>query len=449
MNTHKHLTTFPVGGIHPEDHKFSANKAIESFKTPNIVSIPVSQHLGAPAKPIVQINDHVKIGQIIAESAGYVSTNIHSSVSGVVSKIDNVMDASGYKRLAITIKVEGDDWLEGIDLSSDIKKEIALSKEEIIAKLQKDGIVGLGGATFPIHVKLTPPKGKVADVLLINGVECEPFLTSDHRLMLEKGKEILIGIKIIMQALGVSKSLIGIEANKPDAIEHLLNLSKDYDGISIVPLKVQYPQGAEKQLIEALTNRQVPTGGLPIDVGVVVQNVGTAFAVYESIQKNKPLIERVVTVTGENVKNPSNFLVRFGVPVSNLIEAAGGLPDKTGKIISGGPMMGKALSTPDVPVTKGTSGILLVAKKESKRGEVLNCIRCAKCAWHCPLGLEPYLLMNLVEKGFYDKAQQEQILNCCECGTCGFTCPADRPLLDYIRLGKSIINQRLREKSQK
>ncbi len=449
MSQFKNLKTFPVGGIHPKDQKLSANKEIKSLKIPDIVSIPVSQHLGAPAKPIVKINDSVKVGQIIAESGGYVSTNIHSSVSGVVSKIDNVMDASGYKRLAVTIKVQGDDWLEGIDLSLDLKKEIALSKEDIISKLQKDGIVGLGGATFPIHVKLTPPKGKTADILLINGVECEPFLTSDHRLMIEKGEETLIGIKIIMQALGVSKALIGIEANKADAIDHFSNLSKSYDGISVVPLKVQYPQGAEKQLVEALINRQVPIGGLPIDVGVVVQNVGTAFAVYESIQKNKPLVERVVTVTGKNVKNPSNFLVRFGIPVSDLIEAAGGLPDETGKIISGGPMMGKALNTTNVPVTKGTSGILLMPTEESKRGEVLNCIRCAKCVGRCPLGLEPYLLMNLVEKGFYDQAQQEQILNCCECGTCEFTCPADRPLLDYIRLGKSIINQRLREKSQK
>ncbi|MDD3375709.1 MAG: electron transport complex subunit RsxC [Candidatus Omnitrophica bacterium] len=449
MSVYKNLKTFPVGGIHPEDHKLSAAKAIEFLKIPDIISIPVSQHLGAPAKPIVQINDRVKVGQVIAESGGYVSTNIHASASGIVSKIDNVMDASGYKRLAITIKVEGDDWFEGIELSPDIKKEIILSKEEIIAKLQKDGIVGLGGATFPIHVKLTPPKGKIADILLINGVECEPFLTSDHRLMIEKGEEILIGTQIIMQALGVSESLVGIESNKPDAIEHLSKLAKNYNGICIVPLKVQYPQGAEKQLIEALTSRQVPIGGLPIDVGVVVQNVGTAFAVYESIQKNKPLVERVVTVTGKNVQNPSNFLVRFGVPISNLIEAAGGLPNETGKIISGGPMMGKALNTPDVPVTKGTSGILLISEAESKRGEVLNCIRCAKCVGHCPLGLEPYLLMSLVEKGFYDQAQQEQILNCCECGSCAFTCPADRPLLDYIRLGKSIINQRLREKSPK
>ncbi|MDP8263980.1 MAG: electron transport complex subunit RsxC [Candidatus Aceula lacicola] len=447
MSGYKELKTFPKGGIHPEGHKISADKAIELLKMPEIVSIPVSQHLGAPAKPIVVANDIVKVGQVIAESGGYVSTNIHASVSGVVSKIDKVMDASGYKRLAITIKIDGDDWLEGIDTSLDIKKKITLSKEEIISKLQKDGIVGLGGATFPIHVKLSPPEGKVADILLINGVECEPFLTADHRLMLEKGEEVLIGTQIIMQALGVSKALIGIEANKLDAIEHLSNLAKNYSGISVVVLKVQYPQGAEKQLIEALTNRQVPIGGLPIDVGVVVQNVGTAFAVYESVQKNKPLVERVVTVTGKNLKNPSNFLVRLGIPVSNLIKAAGGLPDQTGKIVSGGPMMGKALNTPDVPVTKGTSGILLISENESMRGEVLNCIRCAKCAWHCPLGLEPYLLMNLVEKGFYDQAQQEQILNCCECGTCGFTCPADRPLLDYIRLGKSIINQKLREKS--
>jgi len=441
--------TFPSGGVHPKDNKLSANRPIETLSLPKIVTIPVSQHLGAPAKPIVAVGDKVKTGQVIAESGGYVSTNIHATASGTVSKIENVMDFTGYKRLAIIINVEGDDWLEGIDRTLDIKSDIVATKEEIIKKVQADGIVGLGGATFPLHVKLTPPKGKSADMLLINGVECEPFLTSDHRLMLEKGQEVIIGIRIVMRALGVEKALIGIEANKLDAIEHLRTLTEGDGGIHVIPLKVQYPQGAEKQLVEALTSRQVPIGGLPIDIGIVVQNVGTVFAVYESIQKNKPLIDRVVTVTGKKIVNPSNFLVRFGIPIINLIEAAGGLPQDTGKIISGGPMMGKALNTADVPVTKGTSGVLVIPESEAMREEVLPCIRCARCVSHCPLGLEPYLLMGLVEKGMIEEAEKEIITNCCECGTCAYVCPAKRPLLDYIRLGKSIIMQRNREASQK
>ncbi|MDP8265353.1 MAG: electron transport complex subunit RsxC [Candidatus Aceula meridiana] len=449
MKLKKELKTFPKGGVHPADNKLSANRPIEELPLPQTVAIPVSQHLGAPAKPIVAVGDTVKVGQVIAESGGYVSTNIHATASGIVAKIEDVMDATGYRRLAVIINVEGDNWLENIDRTPDIKSEINASQEEIIKKVQADGIVGLGGATFPLHVKLTPPKGKKAEMLLINGVECEPFLTADHRLMLEKGQEILVGIRIVMRALDVEKTLIGIEANKLDAIEYLRTLTEGDVGIHVIPLKVQYPQGAEKQLVEALTSHQVPIGGLPIDVGIVVQNIGTIFAVYESIQKNKPLVDRVITVTGKKLINPSNFLVRFGVPTIDLIKAAGGLPQDTGKIISGGPMMGKALNTSDVPVTKGTSGILVLSKNEAKREEVLPCIRCARCVSHCPLGLEPYLLMSLVEKGMIDEAEKEIITNCCECGSCAYVCPAKRPLLDYIRLGKSIIMQRNREANQK
>lgn len=443
------LKTFPKGGIHPAENKFSAGKAIEQLALPKTVSIPIAQHLGAPATPVVAKGDKVVVGQVIAKSSGFVSANIHSSVSGTVSKIDNVMDSSGYRKPCVIIEVEGDEWDAKIDRSNDLRKECNLSSEEIIAKVGEAGIVGLGGATFPSQVKLSIPKGKTADVLILNGVECEPYLTSDHQLMMEKGHELMVGTKILMKALNVSKALIGIENNKPDAIEYLQKISSEYQGVEVHPLKVQYPQGGEKQLIKALINREVPSGGLPIDVGTVVHNVGTTVAVYEAVQKNKPLFERVVTVTGKSVKKPSNFLVRIGTPVSELIEAAGGLPEDTGKVVNGGPMMGKALNTIEVPVTKGTSGILIFTKNEAARSEIQNCIRCSKCVSVCPMGLEPYLLMQMSEKAMWDGVENEKAMDCIECGSCSFKCPSARPLLDYIRLGKSTVSQIIRARNQK
>jgi len=443
------LKTFSKGGIHPPENKFSVDKAIEVLPLPQKVSIPIAQHIGAPATPVVNKNDEVKTGQIIAKSAGFVSTNIHSSVSGKVVKIDKIVESSGYKKTSVVIEVKGDEWVETIDRSLDLKKEITIEQSDIINKILDAGIVGLGGATFPSHVKLSVPKGKKAEILIINGVECEPYLTSDHRLMLEKGEEVLVGTKILMKALGVTKAIIGIENNKKDAIEHLISLSKEYDGIEVNALKVKYPQGGEKQLIQALINREVPSGGLPIDVGAVVHNVGTAYAVYEAVQKNKPLFERVVTVTGDSIQKTSNFIARIGTPVSELIEAAGGKPDDTGKIVSGGPMMGKALNSLDAPVTKGTSGILLFPENKAHRKETKPCIRCAKCVSVCPMGLEPFLLMTLTQKRLFDKVEKENALDCIECGSCSYTCPADRPLLDYIRLGKSNVSQIIRSRNKK
>lgn len=430
------LRTFRIGGIHPPENKLSAGKKIVRLAVPKQVIIPLSQHIGAPAQAIVKKGDVVKAGTLIAKSGGFVSANIHSSVSGKVNKIDTAIDASGYKRAAIYIDVDGDEWEESIDKSDSLIKTCSLSSKEIIDKIAAAGIVGLGGATFPTQVKLTPPPGNKAEILIINAVECEPYLTSDHILMLEKGEEILVGVTLLMKAINVKHAVIGIENNKPDAIKHLKSLASAYPGIEIMPLKVQYPQGGEKQLIDAVLRKQVKSGALPISAGAVVQNVGTAFAVYEAVQKNKPLFERVVTVTGKKLTNPSNFLVRIGTPINVLIEAAGGLPENTGKVIGGGPMMGKALISPDIPVTKGSSGILILSKEEAVRKPMQNCIRCAKCVNVCPMGLNPTLLMNATEFTNWDMAEANYIVDCIECGSCSYTCPSNRPLLDYIRLGK-------------
>ena len=379
------LKTFVLGGVHPAENKLSANIPIEELSVPKQVTVPLGQNLGAPSKPLVKRGDKVKTGQLIGEASSFISSNVHSPVSGTVFKIDNVVDASGFRRPAVIINVEGDEWMEDIDRSEELVTGINLTAQEIIDKVKAAGIVGMGGATFPTHVKLMVPPGKKAEYLIINGVECEPYLTSDHRLMLEKGHEILVGTAILMKALNVTKAIIGIENNKPDAINHLTELAKKYEGITVRALKVKYPQGGEKQLIKALTNREVPSGKLPVEVGCVVQNVGTTFAVYEAVMKNKPLIDRVVTITGKAVKKPSNFKVRIGTPVSDLIEAAEGMPENTGKVISGGPMMGKSLLNTSVPVVKGTSGVLLMSVEESHRKPESPCIRCSKCTYVCPM----------------------------------------------------------------
>ena len=442
------LRTFKLGGVHPPENKLSADKKIENLPLPKSVFIPVAQHIGAPAMPTVKRGDEVKVGQVIAKSSSFVSTNIHSSVSGKVKKVDFSSDSSGYPKQGIFIDVAGDEWLEEIDRSEELVKDFNLDGRQIIQKVQDAGIVGLGGATFPTHVKLVPPKGMKAEVLLINGVECEPYLTSDHRLMLEKADEILVGTQILMKAMNVEIAAIGIENNKPDAIQLLSEKVKNYKGISVVALKVQYPQGGEKQLINAVTGKEVPSGGLPIAVAAVVNNVSTAFAVYEAIQKNKPLFERVVTITGKGVSNPSNFKVRVGTSTTELVEAAGGLPENTGKIISGGPMMGRAVASLDIPVTKGTSGILLMQDEDSQRGEYIGCIRCSRCTSVCPMGLEPYLLMTLGEQQIFDRAEEEKIMDCIECGSCSYTCPSNRPLLDYIRFGKGKVGQIMRSRKK-
>ena len=440
--------TFSIGGIHPHEKKLSADRPIMPVLPSGQVAILLGQHIGAPAKPLVSKGDRVKVGTKIAEPVGVVSAAIHSSVSGCVNKIDAVIDASGYPKPAVFIDVEGDDWEEGIDRSDTLVKECNLTADEIVGKIADAGIVGMGGACFPTHVKLCPPSTCRPECLIVNGVECEPFLTADHQLMLEHAEEIMVGVFILMKAIRVNKAFVGIENNKPDAIRLMKKVAAAYAGIEIVPLQMKYPQGGEKQLIEAIMGRQVPAGALPVSVGAVVQNVSTVFAVYQAVQKNKPLFERVVTVTGDGLSNPSNLCVRMGTPVRQLVETCGGLPEDTCKVICGGPMMGKALVNLDVPVSKGTSGILLMGGQEARRSAVQPCVRCAKCVAVCPMGLEPYLLATASAHGDFERAEKENILSCIECGSCQFTCPSNRPILDYVRLGKAKVGAMIRARKK-
>ena len=442
------MKTFPIGGVHPSANKLSCAKPIEVLPLPEVVNIPLAQHIGAPAVAKVAKGDKVLTGQLIAEAGSFMSANIHSPISGTVTAVDMVPNGQGLRQMMITIKREGDEWAEGIDRSDKLVRECSLSAQEIIARIKEAGIVGMGGATFPTHVKLSIPAGKKAECLIINGVECEPYLTSDHRMMLEHGEEMLVGVTILMKAVGVGKAYIGIENNKPDAIAHLSKIAAQYKGIEVVPLKVRYPQGGEKQLIAAVTGRQVPPPpALPIDVGAVVCNASTTFAVYQAVQKGMPLIQRVVTITGKNLREPKNLLTRMGTPVSALIAAAGGLPENAGKVINGGPMMGRAMVNLDSPVTKGCSGITVLSERDARRREASQCIKCAKCVSACPMGLEPYFLSKMTQKKNWDELEARMITSCIECGCCQSTCPAYLPLLDWVRLGKQTVMGRIRARA--
>lgn len=443
------MKTFRIGGVHPKENKLSAGQKIQVVPLPKQAIIPLSQHLGAPAVPVVEKGAEVKVGQLIAQAGGFVSANVHSPVSGKVAKIDTAIDAWGMKMPAIFIDVEGDEWLPEIDRSEKLLTSCTYTPEEIVKKIADAGIVGLGGACFPTQVKLTPPPGKVAEVLIVNAVECEPYLTCDHQLMLEHTEEIVIGVTILMKALKIQRAIIGIENNKPDAIELMQKTVSRQMGIEVQPLKLKYPQGGEKQLIDACIGRQVPSGALPIEVGAVVQNVATVYAVYQAVQKNRPLIDRVITVTGKSVNKPGNFQVRFGTPLNDVIAMAGGIPENTGKIIAGGPMMGRAMSSTDMPANKRISGVLIMQESESTRPEPQNCIRCAKCVSVCPMGLEPYLLARLAGKNMWDEMEKHNVMDCIECGCCLFTCPSNRPLLDYIRMGKNKVGGIIRARNMK
>lgn len=430
------LATFR-GGIHPPDKKeLSAGSAISQSRPPDRVVIPLSQHIGAPCKPAVQIGQEVKVGEVIGTAEAFVSAPVHSSVSGKVVAIGEFPVAIG--RMVSSVVIENDKKDTWTELKADADY-LSLSSDELKAKIRAAGIVGMGGAAFPTGVKLSPPKEKPIDMVILNGAECEPYLTADYRLMLERASDVVEGLKILMKVLGVKRGFIGIENNKPDAVKIMKDAASGAADIEVCALEVKYPQGAEKMLIKALTGREVPPkGGLPMDVGVVVQNIGTAVAIYEAVRFGKPLIERVVTVTGENVKEPRNLMVRIGTFASQLIEECGGLKSGDGKVISGGPMMGFALGTLDVPVTKGTSGILALPDEIAHIEDYKPCIRCGRCVDVCPMNLVPSMLSVLSEAGMYEETKEYNLYDCFECGTCTFVCPAKRPIVQFVRLAKSM-----------
>ena len=442
------MKTFKKGGVHPEENKFAHDVAIEEFTLPKKAVLYATQHLGACSTVVVEKGEKVKVGQLISKGTAFISAHLHSPYSGTVAKIEPAVNISGYKQDAIHIDVEDDIWEENIDCSAEILREIRLSPVEIVEKIKEKGVVGLGGACFPTHVKLMIPEGKKAEFCIINAAECEPYISIDNRVLIERTEEFLIGACILRKALGVETVHIGIENNKPEAIARLREVAQSFEGIAIHLLKPKYPQGAEKQLIKAITQREVPTGKLPIDVGCVVNNVCTALAVYEAVQKNKPLISNYMTYSGKSVSQPKNYLVRLGTPIAEIIEANGGLAADTEKLVSGGPMMGKAITNANAYTTKGFSSLLQLNAKEAKRLEPTNCIRCAKCVDVCPMGLEPYLLEQLMENNRTEETENEEIMACIECGSCQFGCPANRPLLDYIRLGKNKMIVIIRERAK-
>lgn len=423
------------GGVHPAGNKeLTSHKPTVSAAIPKRVIIPLSQHIGAPTKPLVVIGQEVRKGEKIGESGGFVSAPVHSSVSGRVTAIGNFPHIMGMDMASVVIESDGkDEWVAGMKETTDYQM---LSPDELKKMVSDAGIVGMGGATFPTHVKLSPPKEKPIDVVILNGAECEPYLTSDHRLMLEKPTEIIEGLKILMRILNVKKGYVGIEANKPDAVEAMKKAAAGSPEVEVWPVQVKYPQGAEKMLIKAIAGRTVPAGGLPMDIGVVVQNVGTAAAIHDAVRFGRPLIERYVTVTGRGVKNPRNFLVRIGTTFAQLIEEAGGLTDDAAKVISGGPMMGMSQHCLEVPVIKGTSGILVLPRSEVSTKPYGPCIRCARCIDACPMMLQPSLLGLFIEKGHYEDAREYNLMDCFECGSCTFVCPANRPMVQWVKRAK-------------
>ena len=449
------IKTFRIGGIHPDENKLSNDAVTQPAPLPKQAVFPMSQHIGAPAKPVVKKGDKVKVGTLIAEAGGFISAPIHSSVSGTVFKVDNAIHASGYLQPAIIINVEGDEWEETIDRSTKLEtleQHPELTPEEIVNRIKAAGVVGMGGACFPTFVKLCPPPGAKPECVIINGVECEPYITSDYRLMMEKGDELIEGVKILMAGAKVNKGYIGIEDNKPAAIELLANKlqEKGIDNIEVVPLAKKYPQGGEKQLVDAVIGRQVPAPpAIPVNVGAIVQNAGTAVAVYDAVMKHKPLFERYTTVTGKKLAKPSNFLVRMGTSFGELIDLCGGLPEGENKVLAGGPMMGKAVNSLDVPVGKGQNAVTILTDDDAHRQAAQPCIRCAKCVSACPMGLEPFLLATGSALKKWDLLEKEMITSCIECGSCQFTCPAHRPMLDNIRLGKQTVMGIIRSRAAK
>lgn len=437
------LKTFSMGGVHPEENKITAEVATVVAPLPQQAIFPLSQHIGAPAKPVVNRGDKVKVGTLIAEANGFVSAPIYSSVSGTVLKVDTAIDATGYRKPAIYINVEGDEWEESIDRSETLEtldKHPELTPEEIVNRIKVAGVTGMGGAGFPTFIKLCPPPTAKAECVILNGVECEPYITSDYRLMMEHADEILVGLDLLMKGAKVERGYIGIEDNKPEAIKLFEQKTANDPRVEIVALAKKYPQGGEKQLVDAVINRQVPAPpAIPVNVGAIVQNVGTAFAVYQAVMKHKPLFERYTTVTGKQLKNPGNFLVRMGTPMRELIDLCGGMPEGDNKVLAGGPMMGKSVVSTDVTVCKGTNSITILTDADAHRKAAQPCIRCGKCVSACPMGLEPYLLATLSLFKEWERLEAEQVTSCISCGSCQFTCPSHRPILDNILQGKGVV----------
>jgi electron transport complex protein RnfC len=426
------MLKFFKGGVHPRDNKkYTSEKTIENSLIPEKVIIPVRQHIGAPCTPVVKKGDRVKKGQVIADSDAYVSGPIHSSISGTVVDVGDYVHGVFGKSLAIVIENDKlDQWEDGIPLKRDWN---TLSVDEIKTIIRKAGIVGMGGATFPTHVKLSPPSDKKVDTFILNGAECEPYLTADYRMMLEYTDKIVNGVLIVMKILGVDKAYVGIEDNKPKAIEAMKRAFRE-TAVQVVELPTRYPQGGEKMLIKAITKKEVPSGALPADVGVVVQNVGTVIAISDAVINGIPLIERVTTVSGDAVREPKNISLRVGTTFKQAVDFCGGLKEKPEKVIMGGPMMGIAQFSLDTPIIKGTSGILALTDKAINESEQSPCIRCGRCIEACPMGLNPSRLSILGERNLYKEAKEDNnLMDCIECGSCVYTCPAKRNIVQYIK----------------
>ena len=445
----KRFNTFPKGGIHPRDCKeATCDKAIQNASMSSTAVIPLSQHIGAPAECLVKKGDTVEEGQLIGQSGGFVSANIHSPVPGEVKEIKNIFLPNGISTPAVVIELQGEFSRLGKEVPRNSWEEKSI--EELTAKISEMGIVGQGGATFPTHVKLAVPKGKTCEVFIINAVECEPYLTSDHRVMLEKGSEVLEGIRIMQKILMPQRTVIGIESNKMDAVEHLSSLiSQAGLDMEVMPLAVKYPQGAEKNLIMAVTGREVPSGKLPLEVGVINANVGTCLSVYEAVVEDKPVIERVVTVSGGAIKDPGNLKARIGTSFRTLIEDCGGFSEEPVKVIAGGPMMGFTVYDLDTPVIKGTSGILALTAKEIKASAQTACLSCGRCINSCPMGLNPTKIFKFIDNNMNDESAETGLMDCVECGSCAFMCPAHIPLVQGFRKGKKILRKQSMKKAGK
>ncbi|MCK8816155.1 electron transport complex subunit RsxC [Natroniella sulfidigena] len=425
------------GGIHlPYNKELAKDEPITEISMPEEIIIPLSQHIGAPCEPLVEVGDEVKAGQKIGESSEFVSAPVHASLSGTVKAIEPRPNASGDSVESIVIEVAQ----EQESISYEQERSIdEVSEEEIVEAAREAGIVGMGGASFPTSVKLSPPDDKPIDTVLINACECEPYLTCDHRMMLEQGEELIAGVKLLMKAVGAEKCYIGIEDNKPDAIKNLKGLADD-SRIKIQSVPTQYPQGSEKHLITTVLGKEVPSGALPFEVGALVQNVATAIALYEAVAFGKPSLERVVTVTGQNIKQPANLLVKIGTPVQHIVDECGGFIENKTKVVVGGPMTGNAQSDLNVPITKGSSGIIALPEKMVKgNDDYISCMKCGACVENCPMRLYPNKISTLVEENDYDETENYYPLDCVECGICSYVCPARRPVVQQIKKAKGEI----------